>query len=154
MFEEQHINEQTFRDLFTLVGSAYDHSLPQVTLVRIKALLDFYDKYAYIGNPKNITDMADYFQSCAPTDVDLVPSLQLKFWPTDIQPFLERIKNNRPLLYRLILDKASMHVIPKWSTKTPRCDRELEFRYSFSAIELILAQQRSNQERVLNGIAR
>ncbi|CAF1131458.1 unnamed protein product [Rotaria sordida] len=154
MFEEQHINEQTFRDLFTLVGPVYDHSLPQVTLVRIKALLNFYDKYAYIGNPKNIKDMADYFQSCAPTDVDLVPSLQLKFWPTDIQPFLERIKNNRPLLYHLILDKASMHVIPKWSTKTPRCDRELEFRYSFSAIELILAQQRSNQERVLNGIAR
>ncbi|CAF2771419.1 unnamed protein product [Rotaria sp. Silwood2] len=154
MFEEQHINDQTFRDLFTLVGPAYDHSLPQVTLVRITALLDFYDKYAHIGNPNNITDMADYFKSCAPVDVDLVPSLQLKFWPTDILPFLERIKINRPKIYRLIIDKSSMHVIPKWSTKTPRCDRELEFRYSFSAAELILAQQRSIEERVLNGIAR
>ncbi|CAF4881349.1 unnamed protein product [Rotaria sp. Silwood1] len=154
MFEEQHINEQTFRDLFTLVGPAYDHSLPQVTLVRIKALLNFYDKYAFIGNPKSITDMADYFKSCAPVDVDLVPSLQLKFWPADIQPFLDRIKSNRPQIYRLLIDKTSMHVIPKWSTKTPRCDRELEFRYSFSAIELVLAQQRSVKERVLNGIAR
>ncbi|CAF1267663.1 unnamed protein product [Rotaria sordida] len=154
MFEEKHINEQTFRDLFTLVGPAYGYSLPQVTLVRIQTILDFYDKYAHMGNPDNITDVANYFKSCAPIDADFVPSLQLKFWPNDIQPFFERIKQNRPNIYHLIINKTSMHVIPKWSTKTPACDRELEFRYSFSAIELILAQQRSIKERILNGIAR
>jgi hypothetical protein len=47
-----------------------------------------------------------------------------------------------------------MHAIPKWSTKTPQCDRELEFRYSFSAVELLLAQERSYNEQILNGIAR
>ncbi|CAF3309036.1 unnamed protein product [Rotaria sp. Silwood2] len=154
MFEEKHINEQTFRDLFTLVGPAYGYALPQVTLARIQAVLDFYDRYAHIGNPNNIKDVANYFKSCAPTDADFVPSLQLKFWPTDIQPFFERIKRNRPNIYDLIMNKASMHVISKWSTKTPTCDRELEFRYSFSAIELILGQQRSLKERTLNGIAR
>ncbi|CAF1175841.1 unnamed protein product [Rotaria sordida] len=154
MFEEKHINEQTFRDLFTLVGPAYGYSLPQVNLVRIQTILDFYDKYAHMGNPDNITDVANYFKSCAPIDADFVPSLQLKCWPNDIQPFFERIKQNRPNIYHLIINKTSMHVIPKWSTKTPACDRELEFRYSFSAIELILAQQRSIKERILNGIAR
>ncbi|CAF1201536.1 unnamed protein product [Rotaria sp. Silwood1] len=142
MFEEKHINEQAFRDLFTLVGPVYGYGLPQVALVRIQAILDFYDRYAHIGNPDNITDVANYFKSCAPIDADCAPSLQLKFWSNDIQPFFERIKRNRPNIYHLIMNKTSMHVIPKWSTKTPACDRELEFRYSFSAIELILAQQR------------
>ncbi|CAF4120133.1 unnamed protein product [Rotaria sordida] len=154
MFEEENINEQTFRDLFTLVGPAYDYDLPKMTRDRITALLDFYDKYKQVGNPKSIVDMADYFQSCAPVDMDFVPSLQLKFWPSDVHSFLERIKKNRPEIYKFIKDKISMHVIPKWSTKTAKCDRELEFRYSFSAIELYLAQQRSHNEQVLNGIAR
>ncbi|CAF3731192.1 unnamed protein product [Rotaria sordida] len=154
MFEEENINEQTFRDLFTLVGPAYDYNLPKMTRDRIAALLDFYDKYKQVGNPKSIVDMADYFQSCAPVDMDFVPSLQLKFWPSDVHSFLERIKKNRPEIYKFIKDKISMHVIPKWSTKTAKCDRELEFRYSFSAIELYLAQQRSHNEQVLNGIAR
>lgn len=32
--------------------------------------------------------------------------------------------------------------------------KEFEFRYSFSQIEIILAQSRSKNEQVLNGIAR
>ncbi|CAF1075683.1 unnamed protein product [Didymodactylos carnosus] len=154
MFDEQNINVQTFRDLFTLIGPAYDYDLPQVTRVRITALLDFYAKYKHVGNPKNIIDMADYYKSCAPVNADFVPALQLKFWPRDIQPFLNRIRINRPRIHQMIMTKTSMHVISKWSTKTPSCDRELEFRYSFSAVELLLAQQRSNNEQVLNGIAR
>ena len=154
MFQEQNVNEQIFRDLFTLVGPAYDYDLPQVTRVRITSLLDFYNKYKQVGNPKAITDMADYFKSCAPVDADFVPALQLKFWPDDIQPFLERIKRSRPEIYESIINQTSMHVIQKWSTKTPGCDRELEFRYSFSAVELLLAQKRSFNEQILNGIAR
>jgi hypothetical protein len=107
-----------------------------------------------VGNPNAITDMADYFKSCAPVDADFVSALQLKFWPDDIQPFLDRIKRNRPKIYELIIQQTSMHVIQKWSTKTEECDRELEFRYSFSAVELFLAQKRSHNEQVLNGIAR
>ncbi|CAF1354110.1 unnamed protein product [Rotaria sordida] len=116
MFEEKHIHEQTFRDLFTLVGPPYGYGLPQVIQVRIQAILDFYDRYEHIGNPNNITDVADYFKSCAPIDADFVPSFQLRFWPNDIQPFFERIKRNLSNIYHLVVNKTSMHVIPKWST--------------------------------------
>ncbi|CAF4498744.1 unnamed protein product, partial [Didymodactylos carnosus] len=47
-----------------------------------------------------------------------------------------------------------MHVIPKPSQKTGECYKHLEFRYSFSAVELIMAKQRTYSERILNGIAR
>ncbi|CAF1401078.1 unnamed protein product [Didymodactylos carnosus] len=89
-----------------------------------------------------------------PTDSDLVPALQLKFWPDSVQPFFERIKQNRPHLHDLILSKTSMHVVPKWSAKTCIDEQDLEFRYSFSAIEILLAKHRTHNEQVLNGIAR
>lgn len=47
-----------------------------------------------------------------------------------------------------------MHLIPKWSTKTSDIDQELEFRYSFSAIERLLAMKRLRVEQILNSIAR
>ena len=148
------VEGQIFKDLFTLAGPAYGYRLPQVTFVRLRAVLDFYDKYTHVGNPNEIKNIVEYFQSCAPVDVDLVPSLQLKFWPDDVQPFLKRIAKHRPEISELILKTSSMHVIAKWSGKTPAQDQDLEFRYSFSAIELILAQHRSVEEQILNGIAR
>ena len=39
-------------------------------------------------------------------------------------------------------------------SETSEIDQELEFRYSFSAIERLLAMKRSRVEQILNGVAR
>ncbi|CAF1617251.1 unnamed protein product, partial [Didymodactylos carnosus] len=95
-----------------------------------------------------------YANQQMPKEIDNVPCLQLKFWPKDIQPFLKRFEVNRPQLYEKIIRNSSIHVIPKWSTKTPKIDQDVEFRYSFSAIERLLAEHRNKNEQILNGIAR
>ncbi|CAF0822360.1 unnamed protein product [Didymodactylos carnosus] len=128
--------EKDVQDVCILAGRCYDYQLPQVLLVRSLALLDFYDKHKHIANS------------------DFVPALQLKFWPDNVQPFFERIKQNRPHLHDLILSKTSMHVVTKWSKKTCIDEQDLEFRYSFSAVEILLAKHRTPNEQVLNGIAR
>ncbi|CAF1550167.1 unnamed protein product, partial [Didymodactylos carnosus] len=86
-------------------------------------------------------------------DVDFVVCLKLNFWPPDIQPFLKRLQARRESFYELIKNEY-MHVVPKWSKLTPASSQEFEFRYSFSAIELILAKNRTQKEQILNGIAR
>jgi hypothetical protein len=48
----------------------------------------------------------------------------------------------------------SMHVIQKPSTETQIVDEEIDFRYSFSFIERLLASRRSKNEQILNGVAR
>ncbi|CAF1628268.1 unnamed protein product, partial [Didymodactylos carnosus] len=83
---------------------------------------------------------------------DFVPTIKLNFWPKDVRPFLERLKENRPFLYEKI-KTVYMHLIPKWSKKTETSSQYYEFRYSFSAVERILAEERSLNEQTLNGVA-
>lgn len=152
---EWNLNEDFIRDLISLTGPAYGYSLSQVNKVRLIALLDFYEKYKKLGDPKYFTNQIEYLQTCLPKESDIVPSLQLKFWPIDVLPFLHRLRQTSLKLYNLICNSnVSMHVIPKWSKKTPKIDREIEFRYSFSYIERLLAENRSEKERILNGVAR
>jgi hypothetical protein len=54
----------------------------------------------------------------------------------------------------MIYETSSMHLIPKWLERKPEIDQELEFRYSFSAIECALAKNRTRVEQILNGVAR
>ncbi|CAF1653359.1 unnamed protein product, partial [Didymodactylos carnosus] len=67
--------------------------------------------------------------------------------------FLNRSNQNRSALYELIKNEH-LHAVLKWSRKTPECNKELEFRYSFSKIEMIFAQNRSENQTLLYGIAR
>ncbi|UJR18716.1 hypothetical protein I4U23_005623 [Adineta vaga] len=76
-------------------------------------------------------------------DLDLVPSLKLEFWPHNMQWFLERLKRNRPLLFEKI-EPLHMHIVPKWSGQAigKEMRKTLRFRYSYSLIEIKLAEQR------------
>ncbi|CAF1360048.1 unnamed protein product [Didymodactylos carnosus] len=47
-----------------------------------------------------------------------------------------------------------MHVIAKWSMKTSDKYKNVKFRYSFSTIEIVLAEQRPLVEQILNRVAR
>ncbi|CAF1691682.1 unnamed protein product, partial [Adineta ricciae] len=84
-------------------------------------------------------------------EIDLVPSLKLEFWPSDMQWFLNRLKRNRPLLFEKI-ESLHMHIVSKWSGKTTnkQTRKTLQFRYSYSLIEIKLAEQRSFIEQILN----
>ncbi|CAF1174426.1 unnamed protein product, partial [Didymodactylos carnosus] len=57
--------------------------------------------------------------------------------------------STRPILYEQI-KTTYMHFIPKRSGKTPEKSQEIEFRYLFSAIELILAKRRTYAQQILN----
>ncbi|CAF0956918.1 unnamed protein product [Didymodactylos carnosus] len=81
-------------------------------------------------------------------DADNVPALQLTFWPMILNPFIERLKHNRPVLYEFVR-KSVVYIIPKWSKKTAKNEANFEFRYSFSDIEKTLAHQRSIVEQNL-----
>ncbi|CAF3799536.1 unnamed protein product [Rotaria sp. Silwood1] len=152
--DAEHLHQQMFQDIISLTFPMYHIQIPAVNQVRSNALLEFYEKYKYLGNASMLEDHIEYGLLSMNFDVDLVPALKLDFWPDDMQVFLNRIQNARPQLYEIIREQASMHVIPKWSSKTPDIDQELEFRYSFSAIERLLAKHRTRREQILNGVAR
>lgn len=145
---------QSVEDILSLIFPAYNIQMPQANKVRVNGLLEFYEKYKYLGNPSMLKDYIEYGQLSLNGEMDFVPAFQLQFWPDDVQPFFDRIQIRRPELYKLIIETSSMHLIPKWSTKTSEIDQELEFRYSFSAIERLLARNRSTVEQILNGVAR
>ncbi|CAF1383889.1 unnamed protein product [Rotaria sordida] len=152
--DAERLYEQSFQDIISLTFPLYYIRIPAVNQVRSNVLLEFYEKYKYLGNASMLEDYMEYWLSLMNYDVDLVPALKLEFWPDDMQVFLNRIQNSRPKLYEIILEQASMHLIPKWSSKTQEVDQELEFRYSFSAIERLLAKNRTRIEQILNGVAR
>ncbi|CAF2897873.1 unnamed protein product [Rotaria sp. Silwood2] len=146
--------EQSFQDIISLTFPMYYIKIPEINQVRLNVLLEFYEKYKYLGNESMLEDYIEYGSLSMNYDVDLVPALKLDFWPNDMQVFLNRIQKSRPELYRIICEQGCMHVIPKWSNKTPNVDQELEFRYSYSAIERLLAKNRTRREQILNGVAR
>ncbi|CAF0928300.1 unnamed protein product [Didymodactylos carnosus] len=84
---------------------------------------------------------------------DIVLALKLNFWPNNVQPFLKRFQlSNQPIKLYEKIRLTHIHVVPKSSKISTTA--EYEFRYSFSAIERLLAQSRTSKQRILNGIAR
>ncbi|CAF1556645.1 unnamed protein product [Didymodactylos carnosus] len=88
--------------------------------------------------------------------MDGVLALKLNFWPQECQSFLKRIKMNRPQLYEIIIVNPNVYAVSKSSNKysSDTIESQLEFRLSFSKIELKLAELRTKEEKILNGIAR
>ncbi|CAF3146699.1 unnamed protein product [Rotaria sp. Silwood2] len=152
--DAERLNEKMFQDVISLTFPMYHIRIPAVNHVRSNVLLEFYEKYKYLGDASMLEDYIEYGLLSMNFDADLVPALKLDFWPDDMKDFLNRIQNSRPKLYEIIYEQASMHLIPKWSSKTPDADQELEFRYSFSAIERLIAKHRTRVELILNGVAR
>ncbi|CAF0854670.1 unnamed protein product [Didymodactylos carnosus] len=134
-------------------GPAFGIQLSDDLRGKARAMIDYYLKFKHLVDVKRGHYFRKFGAKHMSSDFDLVPSLQLKFWPHDLLQTIQRLKMNKPQLYEKI-QHVYMHVIPKWSKKTDARYSALEFRYSFSAIELIIAQQRSRNEKILSGIAR
>ncbi|CAF2930027.1 unnamed protein product [Rotaria sp. Silwood2] len=141
---------------FLLLSPIFDCRLPTNYYNKCRFLLTFYEKYKVLGSKINtsfIPFVFSFMQKSTTVDMDYVPALKLNFWPTNMQPFLKRLKNHRALLYEKIKN-THMHLVPKWSRLTPLSNQVFEFRYSLSEIEVILAKNRNIGEKCLNGIAR
>ncbi|CAF1487641.1 unnamed protein product [Rotaria magnacalcarata] len=141
---------------FLLLSPIFDCRLPTNYLNKCRLLLTFYQKYKVFGSKINtsiLPFMSSGIQKSTTVGMDYVPALKLNFWPTNMQPFLNRLKNHRPLLSEKIKN-THMHLVPKWSRLTSLSNQEFEFRYSLSEIEVILAENRNMRTKCLNGIAR
>lgn len=149
------LQKSYFQDYYSMLSPAFGFRLPIDQLRKAEAILNFYFKYrlqsssfiSSVGESENLAQSDPWSIDC-----DFVPSIKLNFWPHDMQWFLDRLKMNRPLLFEKI-ELIHMHIIPKWSGKTTT-DKNLEFRYSFSAIEMKIAEERSLVEQILNQVAR
>ncbi|CAF1593077.1 unnamed protein product, partial [Didymodactylos carnosus] len=86
-------------------------------------------------------------------ECDLVIAFKLKFIPSVCRTSFNRIKQNRPQLYKNIRN-LNVYLVPKWSQKTPSDQGLLEFRLSFSVIEGKIAECRTENEKILNAVAR
>ncbi|CAF1293903.1 unnamed protein product [Didymodactylos carnosus] len=122
-----------------------------------KACIDYYLKHKHTIDAKLSVQNVNALYRQYDDDYDCVPSLKLNFWPKDVKSSLERIKQayktKKPLLFDK-LNSSYMHVIQKWSTKSDEKYKNIEFRYSFSNVEKLLAHERTLNEKILNGIAR
>jgi hypothetical protein len=128
--------------------------LPAQLNEKIAIILEFYHKYRQMLNKDIVKKEGTHkYNSAYSTseEFDVVVGLKLNFRPQICISSFERIKRNRPKLYKKI-KSADIYLIPKWSRKTEH--RESEFRLSFSVVEAKIAQCRSRTEHMLNAIAR
>ncbi|CAF1537246.1 unnamed protein product [Didymodactylos carnosus] len=134
--------------IYKFIGPAFNVPLTYEEKSKIIILLEFFRKWKHLAIESNkITyNVHKCIQKILPSrvDHDYVPAFKLNFWSTIIQEnFLKRFEKSRPDLYEHI-KTIHTHLVPKWSeTKETLADQELEFRYSFSVVEIILAEKRS-----------
>ncbi|CAF1008516.1 unnamed protein product [Didymodactylos carnosus] len=130
--------------------------IPQKLAEKLQLALNFYEKYSSHINREIESDRVrkhrrQYMES--KEECDIVIGIKLDFIPSLVRDAFERIKRNRPAVYRQI-KHINIYLIPKWSKKTSESEAEYEFRLSFSLIESELANRRTKNEKILNGIAR
>jgi hypothetical protein len=149
-------DKQYYQDTFTMLSPAFGFRMSNDYRTMLEAVLAFYFNYRdyFIEMTDILRELEDPsgIFSWIP-EFDIVPSLKLDFWPDDMQWFLNRLERNRPNLFEKIYP-LHMHIIPKWSGKTTEALKNFEFRYSFSLIEIKMAEERSLIEQILNRVAR
>ncbi|CAF1092683.1 unnamed protein product [Didymodactylos carnosus] len=141
---------------YSLYAPAFSIPLTNEQQLQASVLINFYLKHKHLAVRKHSCTTAYRKQvSCHESSTDVLRAFKLNFWPTDIREiFLNRFKANRPILYEDI-KTAYMHLVPKWSgNQSTDSDQRFEFRYSFSAVEIILADKRTKNEKILNGVTR
>ncbi|CAF1239110.1 unnamed protein product [Didymodactylos carnosus] len=166
-------DKELFQLPILLMGSAFGYSLSKRYKQQLGAFIDFYSRHRHFVKGEFSTKyLQDIMDKISNYDCDIIFAIRLNFWPKDLQPFLKRFQKSKLadrvhqevgpskcMKYeRWTLGKkveaTFLHLVPKWSAKTPLEDREYEFRYSFSAIEHLIAKSRSPSERLLGKIAR
>ncbi|CAF1018390.1 unnamed protein product [Didymodactylos carnosus] len=137
-----------------LMAPAFGIPLPDKLKQKVKAVIRFYCKYQHLAN-LNICRQIQK-SNCVKIEYDNVFAFQLGYIPDALQPFLHRIAERHPyLITRLLGDEQLIYIVSKPSRKSFHSnDTRFEFRYSFSKLELIIAQNRTPKERLLNAIAR
>ncbi|CAF4323962.1 unnamed protein product, partial [Didymodactylos carnosus] len=143
-----------FERLFYFMGPAYGIYFPAQVKLQINELINFYYKYKHFTNLTLIRNfLQQILDKIASYNSDIVLALKLNFWPNNVQPFLKRFQlSNQPAKLYEKIRQVHMHVVPKGLTISTTA--EYEFRYSFSAVERLLAESRTVKQRILNSIAR
>ncbi|CAF1041326.1 unnamed protein product [Didymodactylos carnosus] len=119
--------------------------------LRIITLMEFYLKYRSLADREIIRKQT----AISSIECDIVFAFELDYIPDIIDKTLKRIKVYRPDLYQKLLNDCTIYIVSKSSAiNKDKLDSNLEFRYSLSKLELILADNRTNNENLLNGIAR
>ncbi|CAF1108245.1 unnamed protein product [Didymodactylos carnosus] len=136
-----------------LTSPAFNIPLTMEHKQKARALIHFYKSHKKLSYPDLFSNIFEMINSIPNFDMDLVPALELKFWPKNVIPFLNRLKKNRCDLYEKI-STTYMHLVAKESPTSLDNDKEYDFRYSFSVIEKILANERTKNEKILNGVAK
>ncbi|CAF1463198.1 unnamed protein product [Didymodactylos carnosus] len=125
-----------------LFASICDIPLDEFTGEVTQALVKFYYKYKHLGYAQpararvsNLGPMAESSFLC-----DFVGALKLNFWPSDVVPFLNRLRDAKPKLSEGI-KRMYMHIVSKPpETSSEGSKRQPHyFRYSFSFIEQYIA---------------
>ncbi|CAF1604682.1 unnamed protein product, partial [Didymodactylos carnosus] len=147
-------DDRSVEQCCALMAPAFGIPLPDKLNQKIKAVIRFYCKYQHLAN-LNICQQIQKSE-CAKIEYDNVFAFQLGYIPDVLQPFLHRTAERYPYLTkRLRGEEQLIYIVSKPSRKSFHSyDTRFEFRYSFSKLELIIAQNRTLMERLLNAIAR
>ncbi|CAF1620100.1 unnamed protein product, partial [Didymodactylos carnosus] len=131
-----------------MLGPIFGISMPNNLLQKLNVLFKFYLKYKSLVSV-TVRSGNKYIVY----EKDIVPAIELKFWPKIMNWFTSRMKTNdrwSNVFCEKIQNQISVYLVSKWSGKGSLIDAQYEFRYSFSMIELILAQERTFYENQFN----
>ncbi|CAF1183688.1 unnamed protein product [Didymodactylos carnosus] len=147
-------DDRSVEQCCALMAPAFGIPLPDKLNQKVKAVIRFYCKYQHLASLYICRQIQK--SEYAKIEYDNVFAFQLGYIPDVLQPFLHRIAERHPYLTkRLRGGEQLIYIVSKPSRKSFHSyDTRFEFRYSFSKLELIIAQNRTLMERLLNAIAR
>jgi len=110
----QFFDEKFWIAILIMLAPAFEAGISDDCCRKAVAIINFYHKYKHMCVVEIIKYVSMILSSYDPLvqNVDHLLAFKLNFWPNEIQPFLQRLKKNRPLFYDKIKD-IYMHVIPK-----------------------------------------
>ncbi|CAF1137821.1 unnamed protein product, partial [Didymodactylos carnosus] len=150
------MNKQSVELCCAFMAPAFGIPLPDKLKQKIKVVIDFYCKYQHLSD-RHICQTIQK-DRCTKIEYDHVLALQLNFIPRILEDFLNRVViRHWYLIEQMLNDNTDVFilVVSKPSKKCPKpVDERFEFRYSFSMLEVVIANNRTTEEKTLNTIAR